>query len=228
MTHGKLKLSYLLLFAFILAFIVAATVTYLRLKFSPQECDLPLKHPPDFPVTIEILRELATLLLVFMVSWLVGQNIRQRLAYLMFTFGCWDIFYYLALKLTLNWPSALLDWDILFIVPVPWLAPVLAPLLVALSMVIAALIALYIEHRGIPLKLSPLFWGLELTAAALILLAMLWNHRALRVSATQLSFPWPLLILGLVVGWSSYLFWIRSPLCKALRNPETSGHFSCI
>jgi hypothetical protein len=45
----------------------------------------------------------------------------------MFVFGIWDLFYYVWLKVCLGWPSSLLTWDVLFLIPVPWVGPVLAP-----------------------------------------------------------------------------------------------------
>ena len=46
-------------------------------------------------------------------------------------FGVWDIFYYVFLRVLVTWPASLLDWDILFLIPLPWVGPVLAPVLIA-------------------------------------------------------------------------------------------------
>jgi hypothetical protein len=43
----------------------------------------------------------------------------------------WDIFYYVGLKTLLGWPPSLFTWDVLFLIPVPWSAPVLAPVAAA-------------------------------------------------------------------------------------------------
>jgi hypothetical protein len=43
----------------------------------------------------------------------------------------WDIFYYVFLRL-ISGPKTLLDWDILFLLPLPWWGPVLAPVSMAL------------------------------------------------------------------------------------------------
>ena len=47
----------------------------------------------------------------------------------------WDILYYVFLRLMCGWPHSLLDWDILFLLPLPWWGPVLAPVCIALLMV---------------------------------------------------------------------------------------------
>jgi hypothetical protein len=44
--------------------------------------------------------------------------------------------YYAMLKLVLGWPVSLATWDILFLIPVPWIAPVWAPALVAALFVV--------------------------------------------------------------------------------------------
>ena len=48
----------------------------------------------------------------------------------------WDIFYYVFLRLISGWPRTLLDWDILFLLPLPWWGPVLAPVSIALVMIL--------------------------------------------------------------------------------------------
>ena len=40
-------------------------------------------------------------------------------------FGIWDIFYYVFLKIIYDWPKSLFDWDILFLIPLPWWGPVI-------------------------------------------------------------------------------------------------------
>ena len=56
--------------------------------------------------------------------------------YAALAFGAWDIFYYVFLRLISGWPRTLLDWDILFLLPLPWWGPVLAPVSIALVMIL--------------------------------------------------------------------------------------------
>jgi len=83
----------------------------------------------------ELVREGATLVMLLAVGFLTGRTWRTRLAYTAIAFGIWDIFYYVFLKLMTGWPHSLLDWDILFLLPLPWWGPVVAPASIALLMI---------------------------------------------------------------------------------------------
>src|SRR6266511_2095330 len=67
---------------------------------------------------------------------LAGRTRQTRLAYSAVAFGVWDIFYYLFLKIMCDWPKSLFDWDILFLIPLPWWGPVIAPICIALLMIL--------------------------------------------------------------------------------------------
>ena len=144
--------------------IEAAVVIYLRGYYEPLHQRLyperaagdllpliPLEAWPDFGVAgcnwqaVELFREAATLVLILGVALMVGRGFHHGLAAFLFVFGLWDLFYYVFLWLLIHWPSSLLTWDILFLLPVPWVAPVLAPSLVALTMVIAGAAVLWRE-----------------------------------------------------------------------------------
>src|SRR5437016_14136512 len=73
--------------------------------------------------------------MLFTVGWLAGNTSRTRLGYGAMAFGVWDIFYYVFLNLTIGWPSSLLDWDVLFLLPLPWWGPVIAPATIALLLI---------------------------------------------------------------------------------------------
>ncbi len=83
----------------------------------------------------EFVREAATLIMLLAVGILAGRTWRSRLGYSALAFGIWDIFYYVFLKLMCGWPRSLFDWDILFLLPLPWWGPVLAPVSIALLMI---------------------------------------------------------------------------------------------
>ena len=67
------------------------------------------------------------------VGMLAGRTWQTRLGYSAIAFGVWDIFYYVFLKVIYDWPKSLFDWDILFLLPLPWWGPVLAPMSVAVA-----------------------------------------------------------------------------------------------
>ncbi len=86
---------------------------------------------PRSLLTLEVLREAATILMLLSVALLTSTKSRARAAVFLWTFAVWDIVYYAALWVTVRWPLSLRDPDILFLIPVPWLSPVWFPLLVS-------------------------------------------------------------------------------------------------
>ena len=96
---------------------------------------------PKSLLTLEVLREAATILMLFSVALLTSATSRARAAVFLWTFAIWDIVYYAALWATVRWPLSLRDPDILFLIPVPWLSPVWFPLLVSALALAAVLLA---------------------------------------------------------------------------------------
>jgi hypothetical protein len=95
---------------------------------------------PRSLLTLEVLREAATILMLLSVALLTSANSRARAAVFLWTFAIWDIVYYAALWVTVRWPLSLRDPDILFLIPVPWLSPVWFPLLVSAFALAAVLL----------------------------------------------------------------------------------------
>ena len=86
---------------------------------------------PKSLLTLEFLREAATMLMLLSVTLLTSANSRARAAVFLWTFALWDTVYYAGLWATVRWPTSLRDPDVLFLIPVPWLSPVWFPLLVS-------------------------------------------------------------------------------------------------
>jgi hypothetical protein len=80
---------------------------------------------------IETYREAATMVMLVSVALLATPNRRGRWAIFLWSFAIWDITYYATLFATMKWPSSLKDIDVLFLIPVPWIAPVWFPILVS-------------------------------------------------------------------------------------------------
>ena len=95
---------------------------------------------PKSLLTLEVLREAATILMLLSVALLTSTKSRARAAVFLWTFAIWDIVYYAALWATVRWPLSLRDPDILFLIPVPWLSPVWFPLLVSALALAAVLL----------------------------------------------------------------------------------------
>lgn len=124
-------------FAIAMAFLEAACVWYIRAlvgRIEPyQPNPLPLN---DALGAVELWREAATLVMLAALGLLAGRTWRHRAGYAAVAFGAWDIFYYVFLRIISGWPRTLLDWDILFLLPLPWWGPVLAPVSIAMLMVL--------------------------------------------------------------------------------------------
>jgi hypothetical protein len=123
-------------YATAMAWVESAVVYYLRTMLDRivpyQQHPLPLIGGLG---PAELVREAATLVMLLTVGILAGRNWRTRLGYSAIAFGVWDIFYYIFLKLMCGWPRSLFDWDILFLLPLPWWGPVIAPVSIALLMI---------------------------------------------------------------------------------------------
>jgi len=124
-------------FAIAMAWVEAASVLYIRAlvdRIEPYQADpLPMNEALG---NVEVWREAATLVMIATLGVLAGRTWRRRAGYAALAFGAWDIFYYVFLHLISGWPRTLLDWDILFLLPLPWWGPVLAPVSIALVMIL--------------------------------------------------------------------------------------------
>jgi hypothetical protein len=98
-----------------------------------------LPHFPHSLLTIEVMRESATMVMLVTVAMLAASRMRERWAYFLWAFAVWDIAYYAGLWTTVRWPSSFKELDVLFLIPEPWIAQVWYPLLVsALTMLAVA------------------------------------------------------------------------------------------
>ena len=86
---------------------------------------------PQSLLTVEVLREGSTLVMLVSIAMLAAARARERWAVFLWTFALWDISYYVGLWATIRWPTSLMDLDVLFLIPVPWVAQVWFPLLVS-------------------------------------------------------------------------------------------------
>lgn len=153
------------LFAVAMAFLESAVVIYLRLLYCPDGHLFPMTNLMESRVVIiEASRELATLVMLAGVSYLAASRFKDRFAYFLLTFAVWDIFYYVWLKAAIGWPESSQTFDVLFLIPWPWVSPVLAPVLASLTMIALALCLL-----TFPKDLNKTEWAL-LSLGSLIML----------------------------------------------------------
>jgi hypothetical protein len=195
------------LFAAAMAWVEAAVVYYLRVLIGRVE---PYQLDP-LPVSvglgkIELAREVATMVMLLAVGWMAGRTRGSRLGYAMVAFGLWDILYYVFLIPMSGWPRSLLDWDILFLLPLPWWGPVLAPVLIAALMVILGVLLSQFNEPERAVWPGRWAWGLNFAGVALALYVFMADAiRAMGggVEAVRMVLPvwfnWPLFTVALAL-----------------------------
>ena len=165
----SLKLWPLSGLAIAFAYVEAAAVVYLRVVVGVEDLVRDVStYDPSIAAT-ELGREAATLLLLLAAGWAAGRNLQSRLGFAFYTFGIWDIFYYLWLKVLLDWPRSLLDTDILFLIPLPWWGPVLSPVLIALLCMAGGSFAVIRDGRGDNVRLTLAEWVSVVVGTLLVL-----------------------------------------------------------
>lgn len=195
-----------------MAYLESAVVVYLRRLFGITELNQALVSMDTQIIYVEAGRELATLIMLFMVATLAGESIQSRVGYFLLLFGTWDIFYYLWLRVFIGWPVGWLDTDLLFMLPLPWWGPVLAPILIAVLMAIMGITLVEMDGMGKEVKPGKTGW----VALILGLLIDLYVFMADAIAALPASmdalsrvqmsqFKWPFFLLGLVmIGFFFY------------------------
>lgn len=195
------------LYATTMAWVEAAAVYYLRSlihRIEPYQ-------PNPLPVAggfgeAELVREMATLVMLLTVGWLAGATWRARLGYSVVAFGIWDIFYYVFLRMLTGWPRSLLDWDILFLIPLPWWGPVWAPTSIALLMILWGTFMTKVGRLRVPFGSHWKFLALGSLGAALALFIFMADAirtadqgiEALR-NMLPVRFNWPLFGVALAL-----------------------------
>jgi signal transduction histidine kinase len=156
------------LFAVAFAMIETAVVIYLRELFYPGGFDFPLQLISPGLAMVESIREIATMLLLVSIAAVAARKFMTGIAWFIYAFAIWDIFYYVFLYVFLGWPETLLTWDVLFLLHFTWVGPVIAPVINSLCMILLAVIILtYREH----LKIKAWHWAGLFVGAIIIIIA---------------------------------------------------------
>lgn len=142
------------IFSIAMAYLESTIVVYLRHIYGINDLLRDLPTQPDKFTLIEIGRELCTLVMLAAIGWIAGNKWQDRIGFSLIAFGIWDIFYYIWLLVFIGWPTSILEWDILFLIPLPWWGPVLSPVLIATLMIAGGIIAVFKLQKNIVLKIS--------------------------------------------------------------------------
>lgn len=196
-------------FAVAFAYVESAVVVYLRELYYPAGFRFPIIIIPDWLAGVELGREAATLLILFAVGALAGSDKWERFLWFCYLFGLWDIFYYVWLWVFLRWPPSLLTWDILFLIPVPWIAPVLAPALIAAAMVVGSLILLRLKARGAALGFPRSLWALAVAGGLIVLLSFTIDFHAVLDGRMPFPFRWWLYGTGFAMAMAALILGVR-------------------
>jgi hypothetical protein len=191
-------------FAIAMAWLEAASVLYIRTlvgRIDPYQANpLPIN---GLLGDVELWREAATLVMITMLGLLAGRTWRQRAGYAAIVFGTWDIFYYVFLRLISGWPKTVFDWDILFLLPLPWWGPVIAPVSIAVVLIAWGTLATQSDERGADARWA---WALASIGSGLALAVFMvdaWralpHGRDAVLRALPTSFNWPLFSVALLL-----------------------------
>lgn len=218
---GRLRRTVVGLFLFGVSFgyVEAAVVIYLRALYEPVRQRLtPGRAPGDlFPLVdrdrmvaeapetarllnVEVIREAATIVMLAAAAMLVAGERSLWLPAFSIAFGLWDVSFYLFLKLWINWPASLQTWDLLFLLPVPWAAPVLAPVIVSFSIIGCGLAALCR-----PVDIGWRHWIGLVLGGALVVLSFTWDFRYVLAGNLPHPFAWWLFLTGEMVSLGTFL-----------------------
>jgi hypothetical protein len=179
-----------------MAFVESAVVVYLRAIYYPQGFRFPLNPITDNMIGVELLREFATMLMLLSIAVLIGKKLWERFAYFLFCFGVWDIFYYVWLKVLLDWPSTIFEWDILFLIPLPWIGPVIAPVSISLLMLIFSLFIIHSFYKDYEFKPTLLSRILALAGTGFILFSFMRDIDATIHQQLPQPYRYELLLIG--------------------------------
>lgn len=143
-----LELALLALFGIAMAHLEGVVVVYLRKALGIIDTESNKVSVDRFPerfLHIEMTREAATIIMLAVIACLAGTTWLEKGIFFLWTFAFWDLFYYVSLYVLIKWPPTLRTIDVLFLIPVPWIAPVWFPIGVS-SVTIIIIAVLYLVN----------------------------------------------------------------------------------
>jgi hypothetical protein len=178
------------IFSVAMGFLESAVVVYLREIYYPDGFNFPLAPIDNHIAISEIWREAATIIMLLGIGLLAARSFTARFAWFIYSFAVWDIFYYLFLKVLINWPESLMTDDILFLIPVTWVGPVITPLIVSLSMILLAMLLLIYESKNIEVKIKTKEWWAFIAGSLLLITAFTWDYSKYIINNYSFSGIW--------------------------------------
>ncbi|MGE5700719.1 MAG: hypothetical protein ACM31N_11740 [Deltaproteobacteria bacterium] len=203
----KEKIAFLVVFAAAMAFVEAAVVIYLRALLGGGPL-FPMKDLPPAILTVEIIREGSTLVMLLCAASLAVRGGARRLGAFLLVFAVWDIFYYLWLYAAIGWPAGVADWDILFLIPLPWVGPVWSVLLICAGMLAFSVLFLRASAEA-PFAPGLPGWATGTAGAAVVIATYVLEWKKIGYgSGLPSGFNIPAFLLGILLlaasGWITY------------------------
>lgn len=209
------------LFSIAMAFLETSVVVYLRKLYYPEGFFFPMKMMGKDIAIVEVFREFATVVMLLGAGFIAGRNKTEKFGLFLYSFAVWDIFYYVFLKVVLNWPESLMTWDILFLIPTTWVGPVIAPVIVSLVMIVFAFLISKFTTKDIKTRITLIEWLLLILGSVVLIVGFVFDYVNYMLSYFSLSqifspsnttklmekallyiptsFPWEIFIIGLVI-----------------------------
>ncbi len=222
------RILWLVILAAALAYVEASVVVYLREVLVPareevfprhlrqplpllskQQLDAAGGSVPSF-LALEMIRELAALAVLAAAAAGFRRRRGEFMGLFFLGFGVWDLLYYAFLKLQMDWPASLATWDVLFLIPVPWVAPVWAPMAVAGTLTIAGLAALARPGRTMSPGAKIAASVLTLAGACLILVSFCWRWTE-AIGGVPARFDWPWFLAGWILAAAGLAWTLTRP-----------------
>jgi hypothetical protein len=180
MRYVAKTLIWVSIFSIAMGFLETAVVVYLRELYYPDNNLFPMAQMSRTVILTELLREAATIIMLMATGYLAGRKFITSFAWFIYSFAIWDIFYYLFLKIILNWPESLLTWDILFLIPTVWTGPVIAPVITSLSMILLAMGIVTYDARtptgNKNIKLNKPEWFFLILGSGILIIGFSWDY----------------------------------------------------
>lgn len=224
MAGRSFLLGYVSLWVFGIAFglIEAAVVVYLREIVGPLKTELFSVFPigtllEHWVFSVERYREAATLALMLAPAILYSNLLFERVLAYVIVFGLWDLAYYSFLYIILGWPASLLTYDVLFLLPTLWVAPVICPLLVSLSLAVFGSTYLWLARRRRPRYPKPTQWIAMGTGGVLVVAAFMANADYYLAGGMPPRFAW----MPFSIGYGLAALGAGYFLLRYARQPRT-------
>jgi hypothetical protein len=180
------RILWVTIFGIAMAYIESAVFVYLQAIF----------YPESFAFLVEVFRETATIFMLLSVAYLAGKKLWERFAYFMLGFGIWDIFYYVWLKVLLDWPASMFTWDVLYLIPLPWIGPVIAPVSISVLMIVFSIFITRSFQMGQNFRPTAASHILALAGIIIVLYSFLYDIDATLHQQMPKPYKYELLIIG--------------------------------